>query len=48
VPDAPAVPPASLAVVPWEDVVIDELGHDPRSLYVERFWLGILGPSSRT
>jgi hypothetical protein len=26
--------------------VIDEVGHDPRSVYVERFWLGVLGPSS--
>ena len=25
---------------------IDALGHDPRSAYVERFWLGILGPST--
>jgi hypothetical protein len=26
--------------------VIDRLGYDPRSLYVELFWLGILGPTS--
>jgi hypothetical protein len=26
--------------------VIDALGHDPRSSYVEQFWLGILGPST--
>ena len=26
--------------------LIDRLGHDPRSRYVERFWLGILGPST--
>ena len=25
---------------------IDALGHDPRSSYVEQFWLGILGPST--
>ena len=24
----------------------DELGHDPRSAYVERFWLPVLGPST--
>jgi hypothetical protein len=35
-----------MTVRPWADAVIDELGHDPRSPYVERFWLGILGPSS--
>jgi hypothetical protein len=37
---------SSLAVEPWADPVIDELGHDPRSPYVERFWLAILGPST--
>jgi len=26
--------------------VVDHLGHDPRSAYVERFWLPILGPST--
>ena len=28
----------------WADPLIDRLGHDPRSTYVEQFWLGILGP----
>ena len=37
---------ATLLVVPWADPVIDQVGHDPRTLYVERFWLGILGPSA--
>ena len=31
---------------PWVDDLVDTLGHDPRSAYVERFWLGILGPST--
>ena len=35
-----------LAVRPWHDPVIDRLGHDPRSWYVETFWLGTLGPST--
>src|SRR4029453_2901211 len=35
-----------LTVRPWSDPVIDVLGHDARSSYVERFWLGILGPST--
>jgi hypothetical protein len=39
-------PPATLPIRPWPDGVIDALGHDPRSVYVERFWLGILGPST--
>ncbi len=38
--------PSELDVRPWPDSVIDEVGHDPRSAYVERFWLGVLGPSS--
>ncbi len=36
----------SLQVQPWADPLIDRLGHDPRSVYVEQFWLGILGPST--
>jgi hypothetical protein len=31
-------------VVPLPDDVIDALGHDPRSHYVETYWLGTLGP----
>lgn len=37
---------AHLLVRPWPDPVIDTLGHDPRSPYVERFWLGVLGPTA--
>lgn len=33
-------------IEPWRDPVIDDLSHDPKSPYVERFWLGILGPSA--
>jgi hypothetical protein len=36
----------TLTVVPWPDVVIDSLGHDPRSRYVETYWLAVLGPST--
>ncbi len=42
----PLLNASSLAVEPWSDPVVDELGHDPRSPYVERFWLAILGPST--
>ncbi|HSM64749.1 MAG TPA: hypothetical protein VK860_00445 [Ilumatobacteraceae bacterium] len=42
----PGVPPAHLSVVPWIDPVVDEAGFDPRSRYVEMFWLGILGPTA--
>lgn len=37
---------AVLHVVAWVDPVVDELGHDPRSHYVEHYWLGVLGPST--
>ena len=40
------VPTETLSIRPWPDAVIDELGHDPRSGYVETYWLGILGPST--
>jgi hypothetical protein len=45
-PDADAQPAPRLAIEAWPDPVIDRLGHDPRSAYVERFWLSILGPST--
>jgi hypothetical protein len=35
-----------LRVEPWVDDVIDKVGFDPRSPYVERFWLSIIGPST--
>ena len=35
-----------LRIRPWSDDVVDKLGFDPRSSYVEDFWLGILGPST--
>ncbi|MFV2038786.1 MAG: hypothetical protein ACC660_00930 [Acidimicrobiales bacterium] len=35
-----------MRVEPWPDPVIDNLGHDPRSHYVELYWLGVLGPST--
>jgi hypothetical protein len=33
-------------VLAWPDPVIDTLGHDPRSLYVEMFLLPTLGPTT--
>lgn len=35
-----------LRIQPWPDPVVDDHGHDPRSAYVERFWLPVLGPST--
>jgi hypothetical protein len=37
---------STLRIVAWSDPVIDTLGHDPRSWYVEHFWLPIIGPTS--
>ncbi len=42
----PLPDPITLAVVSWDDPVLEQRGHDPRSDYVERFWLPILGPST--
>jgi hypothetical protein len=33
-------------VVPWHDPVVDHVGFDVRSSYVETFWLNILGPTA--
>ena len=38
--------PASITIVPWVDPVVDDTGVDPRSRYVEMFWLGVLGPTA--
>jgi hypothetical protein len=35
-----------LMVVPWSDPVVDDIGHDVRSQYVELFWLNVLGPTA--
>jgi hypothetical protein len=42
----PVLPLDALTVRPWPEPVLDQLGHDPRSHYVETFWLSILGPST--
>ncbi|MEX1006969.1 MAG: hypothetical protein WD271_03895 [Acidimicrobiia bacterium] len=38
--------PLTLTVKPWPDPLIDTLGYDPRSRYVETFWLPTLGPTA--
>jgi hypothetical protein len=42
----PTFPTDVLRVEPWEDPLVERLGHDPRSAYVETFWLCVLGPST--
>ncbi|MHB1508633.1 MAG: hypothetical protein ACYCST_18145 [Acidimicrobiales bacterium] len=38
--------PPILRIEAWTDPVVDELGYDPRSSYVETYWLPVLGPST--
>jgi hypothetical protein len=38
--------PTTLTIKPWPDPLIDTLGYDPRSRYVETFWLPTLGPTA--
>ena len=35
-----------LKLIAWSDERLDLSGHDPRSAYVEQFWLGTLGPTT--
>ncbi len=45
-PTPPMFPATTLRIRPWPDPVIDHVGHDPRSPYVEQFWLSVLGPTA--
>ncbi len=36
----------SIRILPWNDPAPTVNGFDPRSLYVETFWLGTLGPTA--
>jgi hypothetical protein len=33
-------------VLPWHDPAVDRIGFDPRSRYLELYWLSILGPTT--
>lgn len=46
VPKGPQQLMGNLRVLPWIDPALDPVGHDVRSVYVERFWLSVLGPSA--
>jgi hypothetical protein len=39
-------PLPTLMVVPWHDELVDAIGFDPRSSYVELYWLNVLGPTA--
>ena len=43
--ELPLVEP-TLVVVPWHDDVVDTIGYDLRSPYVETFWLNVFGPTA--
>lgn len=36
---------ATVTIKPWNDPMLADRGVDPRGDYVERFWLGVVGPS---
>lgn len=38
--------PGRATIKPWADPIVDRRGHDPRSAYVERFWLSVIGPTA--
>jgi hypothetical protein len=35
-----------LTITPWPDSLVERLGHEPRSDYVEMYWLPVIGPSA--
>lgn len=35
-----------VTIRPWLDPLVDEHGLDPRSEYVELYWLGVIGPTA--
>ena len=43
---APEDATTRLVVRPWWDPDLAVRGHDPRGAYAERFWLGVIGPST--
>jgi hypothetical protein len=38
----------TITIKPWNDPILDVAGHDPRSRYVETFWLPTLGPTGNS
>ena len=50
IPTQPAAAPLStdhlLTLSVWEDPLVEALGHEPLSLYVELCWTPVLGPTS--
>ena len=44
--DALPVSEPTVMVVPWHDPVVEAVGFDVHSTYVELFWLNVLGPTA--
>ncbi|MFT3852961.1 MAG: hypothetical protein QM733_09510 [Ilumatobacteraceae bacterium] len=44
--DALPVSEPTVMVVPWHDPVVEAVGYDVHSTYVELFWLNVLGPTA--
>ena len=42
----PLALPAVVRISPWVDPVVDRCGHDPRSAYVEQYWISVIGPTA--
>lgn len=38
-------PTSTLRVISWRDPLVEAFGFDPRSSYVERLWLPVIGPT---
>ena len=36
----------TMMIVPWHDPIVDAVGFEARSQYVELFWLNVLGPTA--
>jgi len=43
---APLPLPATVRISPWVDPAVDRFGHDPRSSYVEQYWISVIGPTA--
>jgi len=37
---------STITIRPWHDAALEHRGFDPRGSYVERYWLGVIGPTA--
>lgn len=42
----PVFPADRLTIIAWPDEFAEGAGHDARAAYIERYWLGVLGPTA--